>query len=122
MLQNCFFYKYITFSNMIKKVGNVGQDIVQDAINNNALSKLKGKAPTNGLVQDTLGTKSLIKINKNNDNLGFYNYLKYYVNHGSFASDYELEAIGKDKNGNYVFEYKNKEIEKYRKKLFKDRI
>jgi len=94
--------------------------LVQDTIGIKALTKMnsiKGDTPTNGLVQDTIGSKAL---NQTNDtDMGFYNFLKYYVNNGSFAKDYELEAVGKDKNGNYVFEYIDKDIEKYRKSLFK---
>lgn len=101
-----FYREHITFSNILDE----GEDY----------KDVYGKAPTNGLVQDTIGSRALMEINKNTDgNLGFYNFLKYYVNNGNFARDYNLEAVGKDNNGNYVFEYKDKTIENYRKEMFK---
>ncbi len=96
-----FFYKYITFSNIKAYDGKNVQGIYQSTKQHMALRKL---------------------TEQGDENKKLYEFLKYYVNHGVFAETYELEAIGKDKNGNYVFEFKDKNIERYRKRMFKDKV
>jgi len=89
-----FQYKEITFSNLPKIKGIGGQ----------------------GFTQTTVKNRVIQSLNKESE-YGFYNFLRWYVNHGFFKQEYLLKIVGEDSQDNYIFECSDPEIEEYRKSL-----